>query len=144
MEPRISLVTLGVSDLARSRAFYESLGWIGQEIEETVFVQAAGLALVLWGAGKLAADAGVGSPPTDHSGGIVLAHNVRARQEVDSVMDEALQAGATITKPPTETAYGGYAGCFVDPDGHAWEIAFNPGFPIAPDGSLTLPDFGER
>jgi catechol 2,3-dioxygenase-like lactoylglutathione lyase family enzyme len=143
MEQRISLVTLGVADLARSRAFYEALGWSGQEVQETVFFQAGGLALVLWGRDKLAADSGVRDRPADGSfDGIALAHNVRARDEVDALADAAQRAGATITRPPAETFYGGYAACFADPDGHIWEVAHNPGFTLAEDGTLQLPDFG--
>ncbi|TDC81839.1 VOC family protein [Micromonospora sp. KC606] len=137
MEPRISLITLGVTDLARARAFYERLGWRGQEVEETVFFQAGGLALVLWGRAKLAADAGV---PERGPGALTLAHNVRSRAEVDQIMATAAQAGARITRPAADTFYGGYAGCFTDPDGHVWEIAWNPGFPLAADGTLTVPD----
>ncbi|MFJ8667725.1 VOC family protein [Streptomyces sp. NPDC093600] len=142
MEQRISLITLGVTDLARARAFYESLGWRGQEVEETVFFQAGGLGLVLWGRDKLAADCGVPATPTDGFGGIALAHNVRSPAEVDALLTAAHQAGATVTRPAASTSYGGYAGVFLDPDGHAWEIAHNPGFPLADDGTLTLPDFG--
>ncbi len=142
MEPRISLVTLGVSDLSRARAFYAALGWHGQEVEETVFLQAGGLALVLWDRDKLAVDCGLEPWPARGSGGIVLAHNVRSRREVDAVIATADGAGATVSRPPTDTFYGGYAGVFVDPDGHPWEIAYNPGFALAEDGSLTVPDFG--
>ncbi|WBB70976.1 VOC family protein [Micromonospora sp. WMMD812] len=142
MEQRISLVTLGVADLPRSRAFYEQLGWRGQEVEETVFFQAGGLALVLWGRAKLAADAGVDDAGGDGFGGMTLAQNVRSRGEVDELMATAAAAGAAVTQPARETFYGGYAGCFADPDGHVWEIAWNPGFPLGPDGALTLPDFG--
>jgi len=142
MEQRISLVTLGVADLARARAFYERLGWRGQEVEETVFVQAGPMALVLWGRDKLAADAGVDDPGGDGFGGITLAQNVRSRAEVDDVLATAAAAGAEVTRPARETFYGGYAGCFADPDGHVWEIAWNPGFPLAADGALTVPDFG--
>ncbi|MEH1053634.1 VOC family protein [Micromonospora sp. CPCC 206171] len=138
MEQRISLITLGVADLPRARAFYERLGWQGQEVEETVFFQAGGLALVLWGREKLAADAGV---PDTGPGGLTLAQNVRSRAEVDAVLATAERAGARITRPAAETFYGGYAGFFTDPDGHVWEIAWNPGFPLADDGTLTLPDF---
>ncbi len=141
MEPRISLVTLGVSDLARAKAFYERLGWSGQELEETVFVQAGGLALVLWGRDRLAADCGVPAGSPGGFGGIVLAHNVRSPAEVDEIMAAAGEAGADVTRPPTETFYGGYAGYFADLDGHAWEVAYNPGFPIAADGTLTIPEF---
>jgi predicted lactoylglutathione lyase len=139
MEQRISLITLGVADLRRARTFYERLGWQAQEIEETVFFQAAGMALILWGREKLAADSGVDDKDP---GGVVLAQNVRSRTEVDAVLADAAAAGAEITQPPRETFYGGYAGHFRDPDGHVWEIAWNPGFTLNPDGSLTLPDFG--
>ena len=141
MEQRISLVTLGVADLARARAFYESLGWRGQEVEETVFFQAGGSAVVLWSRTKLAADSGIEDRGTDGFGGMSLAQNVRSTTEVDEVLAAAARAGATVTRAPAETFYGGYAGCFTDPDGHVWEIAYNPGFALAPDGSLTLPDF---
>jgi catechol 2,3-dioxygenase-like lactoylglutathione lyase family enzyme len=142
MEPRVSLVTLGVSDFARSRAFYEALGWRGQEAEETFFVQAGGSAIVLWSREKLADDAGITDRDQDGFGGVALAHNVRSRDEVDAIMAAASSAGARVTKPAAETFYGGYAGYFADPDGHLWEIAHNPGFALGPDGSLTLPDFG--
>ncbi|MEV4120612.1 VOC family protein [Micromonospora sp. NPDC049645] len=141
MEQRISLVTLGVADVARAKAFYEHLGWQGQEVEETVFIQAGGLAVVLWGRGKLAADAGIDDPGADGFGGMTLAQNVRSRAEVDEVIATAVKAGATVTKPAEETFYGGYAGYFADPDGHLWEIAWNPGFTLAEDGTLTVPDF---
>ncbi|WP_229399582.1 VOC family protein [Micromonospora okii] len=148
MEQRISLVTLGVTDLPRARAFYERLGWRGQEVEETVFFQAGGLAVVLWARDKLAADAGIADSGADNGntgdgfGGVSLAQNVRSREEVDAVLAEASAAGAAVTRPARETFYGGYAGCFTDPDGHVWEIAWNPGFPLAADGTITVPDFG--
>ncbi|KAB8160183.1 VOC family protein [Streptomyces sp. 3MP-14] len=144
MEQRISLITLGVADVARARAFYERLGWRGQEVQETVFFQAGGLALVLWGRAEAAADGGLSDTPVPPGGfgGITLAHNVRSRAEVDALLAAAERAGATVTAPAAPTDYGGYAGTFTDPDGHPWEIAHNPGFPLADDGSLTLPDFG--
>jgi hypothetical protein len=145
MDRRISLITLGVDDLARARDFYAALGWRGQEVEETVFVQAGPMALVLWDRGKLAADSGVpvDSPPSDGRGfdGVVLAQNVRSAAEVDAVVAAARDAGATVTRPPGPTFYGGYAGVFLDPDGHAWEIAHNPGFTLDEDGALVLPEF---
>src|SRR5687767_12098217 len=101
MEQRISLITLGVTDLARARAFYERLGWRGQEIEQTVFFQAGGLAVVLWGRDRLAEDAGV-TDPGGSFGGMSLAHNVRTREEVDEVLAAAADAGATITRPARE------------------------------------------
>lgn len=142
MEQRISLITLGVADLARARTFYERLGWQGQELEQTVFFQAGGMVVVLWGRDKLAEDSGVTDENTDDFGGIALAQNVRSRAEVDAVLERAASAGARITQPARETFYGGYAGHFADPDGHVWEIAYNPGFTLNEDGTLTLPDFG--
>jgi uncharacterized protein len=140
VEQRISIVTLGVDDLARARVFYERMGWRGQEVEETVFFQAGPLALVLWGRDKLAADSGV---PDDGSGfdRVTLAQNVRSAAEVDTVVAAAAEAGASVTRQPATTFYGGYAGVFLDPDGHAWEISFNPGFTITDDGALVLPEF---
>ena len=142
MEQRISLVTLGVTDLERARTFYGRLGWRGQEIEETVFFQAGGIAVVLWGRDKLADDAGIEDSTTEGFGGMALAHNVRSRAEVDQVLSQATAAGAALTQPARETFYGGYAGCFTDPDGHVWEIAHNPGFALDGDGAITIPDFG--
>ncbi len=142
MEARISLVTLGVADLARAKAFYAALGWHGQEVEETVFLQAGGLALVLWDRDKLALDCGLEPGAAGRSSGVVLAHNVRSQREVDEVIAAADRAGATVSRTPSDTFYGGYAGVFVDPDGHPWEIAYNPGFALSEDGSLTVPDFG--
>jgi catechol 2,3-dioxygenase-like lactoylglutathione lyase family enzyme len=128
-----------VRDLDRARRFYESLGWHGQEVERTVFFQAGGLAVVLWGADQLAADAGV--EPGEGFGGVGVAHNVRSVAEVDEVLAAARSAGGSVTKPAHQTFYGGYAGYFADPDGHVWEIAYNPGFPLAADGSITVPRF---
>jgi uncharacterized protein len=144
MDQRVSLITLGVDDLAVSKRFYEALGWRCKEVEETVFVQAGGSAVVLWGREKLVEDAGIEDSrtpgPADGFGGIALAQNVRSREEVEEIVAGATAAGATITKPAAETFYGGYAAYFADPDGHLWEIAHNPGFTLADDGSLILPD----
>lgn len=141
MEQRITLVTLGVSDLARAKRFYEALGWRGQEIEETVFFQAGGLGLVLWDGDKLAKDCGLEPGAGVGFGGIALAHNVRSEAEVDALLEAVERAGGTITKPAAVNAIGFYSSAFVDPDGHAWEVAHNPAFPLAEDGSVTLPDF---
>ena len=143
MEQRVSLITLGVADLQRARSFYQRLGWKGQETEETVFFQAGGIALVLWGRDKLALDCGINDEHSAGFSGVVLAHNVRSDAEVDQVIATAERAGATVTRPSAKTSYGGYAGCFTDLDGHAWEISHNPGFPLAEDGSLTIPDFSK-
>ncbi|WP_406494322.1 VOC family protein [Streptomyces sp. NBC_01604] len=143
MEQRVTLITLGVSDLARSKAFYEALGWQGQEVLETVFFQAGGLGLVLWGRDKLAADCGLEAGKADGFGGIVLAHNVRSDAEVDELLAAVERAGGTVTKPAAVNEIGFYSSAFTDPDGHAWEVAHNPGFPLADDGTVTLPDFGQ-
>ncbi|MGH9134352.1 MAG: VOC family protein [Ilumatobacteraceae bacterium] len=143
MEQRVSLITLGVEDIARSRAFYEALGWHGQEVDATVFFQAGGLAVVLWGRDKLAADAGIEDAGIERFGGTALAHNVRDKAEVDEILAAAVRAGAVVTSPARETSYGGYAGYFADPDGHLWEVAHNPGFTLDADGTLQLPDFDQ-
>jgi catechol 2,3-dioxygenase-like lactoylglutathione lyase family enzyme len=138
MDQRVSLITLGVRDVATARAFYERLGWrVGLDVEETVFFQTGASIVVLWGPDKLEKDSGV----TDGGswGGIKLAHNVGSRDEVDRVIEEARAAGARIGREPAETFYGGYAGVFIDPDGHPWEIAHNPGFELRGDGSIRLP-----
>lgn len=109
VEQRISLVTLGVADLPRARMFYERLGWRGQEVEETVFFQAGGMALVLWSADKLAEDTGIDTAMGAGFRGMTLAHNVRSREEVDGVLSVADSAGGTITRPAGDTFYGGYA-----------------------------------
>lgn len=139
MDQRVSLITLGVDDLTAARRFYEGLGWECKEVEETVFVQAGGSAVVLWGREKLADDAGIEDARADGFGGIALAQNVRSREEVDEIVAAAEAAGARITKPAAETFYGGYAAYFADLDGHMWEIAHNPGFTLREDGSLVLP-----
>ena len=137
MEPRISLVTLGVSDIAGSQAFYEALGWTGASPDgEVVFVQLGGMVLALWDRALLAADSAV----TDGGGwgGVTLAHNVRSPDEVEAVLAEAMAAGATIGRPGAATEWGGYSGIFLDPDGHPWEVAHNPYWIIAADGTISL------
>ena len=138
MEPRISLVTLGVEDLGRARSFYEALGWptgAGPD-DDVVFFRAGGTILGLWSREALAEDSGV--EDGGGWGGVTLAHNVRSPAEVDAVLAEAEAAGATIARPPSETFWGGYAGVFHDPEGHAWEIAHNPFWTLRDDGSVDL------
>jgi predicted lactoylglutathione lyase len=139
VEQRVSLVTLGVADYERAKAFYEALGWsVALDIEETAFFQANGVIVVLWGRDKLAGDMGV---PDDGArwSGIALAHNVPSNEEVDNVIEQARSNGAEITREPADTFYGGYAGGFRDLDGHVWEIAHNPGFGLDADGNVVLP-----
>jgi uncharacterized protein len=138
VDQRVTLITLGVADVEAAKAFYERLGWrVGLYLEETAFFQAGGSIVTLWSREKLAEDSGV----TDGGGwgGITLAHNVGSPEEVDRVIEEARAAGGTISREPATTFYGGYAGVFLDPDGHPWEVAHNPGFPLAEDGSISLP-----
>ena len=139
MEQRISLVTLGVSDYPRAKAFYEALGWsAAMEIQETAFFQANGSILVLWAREKLAEDTGIADDGASW-GGITLAHNVASRDEVHDVIEQARANGAEISREPAETFYGGYAGAFRDLDGHAWEVAHNPGFGLDDRGNVVLP-----
>ena len=138
MQQSVSLVTLGVADYERARSFYEALGWTAAlEIQETAFFSANGVVLVLWSREKLAADTGVADDGATWSG-ITLAHHVGSREEVDAVIEQARANGGTISREPAETFYGGYAGVFRDLDGHAWEVAHNPGFGLEPDGSVVL------
>jgi len=138
VEQRVSLVTLGVADLARSRAFYEALGWItgAAADDDVVFFQAGGAVVALWDRARLAADSCM--TDTGGWGGVTLAHNVRSPEEVDTVLAEAEAAGATIGRPGAETFWGGYSGVFVDPDGHPWEVAHNPHWTLGDDGSISL------
>lgn len=138
MEPRISVVTLGVADVGRARGFYEALGWSGQSPDgDVVFIQAGGLVVALWGRAQLAEDSAVDDP--GGWGGVTLAHNVATPAEVDATLADAAAAGATIGRAGAPTSWGGYSGVFVDLDGHPWEIAHNPGWPLAEDGSVRLP-----
>jgi predicted lactoylglutathione lyase len=140
MKQSVSLITLGVSDFARAKAFYEAIGWSpAMDVEDTLFFGANGVVLVLWGRDKLAADMGV---PDDGArwSGVALAHNVASDEEVDRVIEEARGNGAEVSREPAPTFYGGYAGCFRDLDGHVWEVAHNPGFGLKDDGSVVLPE----
>lgn len=139
MEQRLSVVTLGVTDLERSRHFYEDgLGWRrGNTHAEVVFFQLNGLVLALWSRENLAADAGVSSEGGGF-GGVALAYNARTRAEVDAVIAEAEAAGARIVKAAENAFWGGYSGYFADPDGHLWEVAWNPGWTLDRDGNVSL------
>jgi len=141
MEQRISLITLGVHDLAASTAFYEALGWQRsmRQAEGVSFFQCGGLAFALWPWASLAADAGV-SPERNGAGGFALAYNTRTREEVDAVLAEVAALGAVIVKPAAEVFWGGYSGYFRDLDGHLWEVAWNPGFALDAAGAVTLPE----
>jgi catechol 2,3-dioxygenase-like lactoylglutathione lyase family enzyme len=130
VEQRISLVTLGVKDLAMERAFYEALGWRGaqQPDGEVAFYQAGGMVFGLW-----TALGGHGAP------GVELAHNVHSPEEVDTLLAEAERAGGTIKRPATRQVWGGYSGAFADPEGYVWEVAHNPDWMLGDDGSVRLP-----
>lgn len=136
----MTLLTLGVLDLARSTAFFERLGWrrSAKQAQGVSFFQCGGMALALWPKADLAADAGVPAHGTGF-GGFAIAHNGRTRADVDAIMAEAAAAGATIVKPPRGTDWGGYSGYFRDLDGHLWEVAWNPGFPLDQAGAVQLP-----
>jgi catechol 2,3-dioxygenase-like lactoylglutathione lyase family enzyme len=137
MEQRLSLVTLGVTDLARSLRFYEALGWKrGNKHPEVVFFQLNGMVLALWSRTVLAEDMKV--KDGGGFGGIALAYNARDRGEVDAVMREVEAAGAKILKPASDTFWGGYSGHFADPDGHPWEVAWNPEWEVTPEGNVRL------
>ena len=139
MEQRITLITLGVTNLMRSRNFYERLGWKPSHAkdEEIVFFQAGGVALALYPRVSLAKDANVSSEGYGF-GGITLAYNTRTREEVDVVLAQAEAAGARLLKAPKEASWGGYSGYFADPDSFFWEVAWNPFFPLAEDGSIRF------
>ena len=138
MEQRVSVITLGVRDVARARAFYEALGWVtrAKPDDDVVFFQAGGMIFALWGRDKLAEDSTV--EDTGGWGGITLAYNTRSPAEVDEVLAQAQAAGAKIGRPGEKTFYGGYSGIFFDPDGHPWEVAHNPSWTIADDGTVDL------
>jgi predicted lactoylglutathione lyase len=138
VQQRVSLVTLGVGDLARARAFYEALGWKtnAQPEDDVIFFQTGGMIVALWSREQLAEDSGVAD--SGGWGGVTLACNVRSPEEADAVLEEARAAGARIAREGGTTFWGGYSGVFVDPDGHPWEVAHNPHWTVADDGSVRL------
>lgn len=137
MDQRVSLITLGVRDLPRARSFYEALGWRGESPDgQVVFFQALGMIVALWGRDALAQDTGV--LDAGGWGGVTLAYNVNSPEEVDAALAGALEAGATVTRAGAKSDWGGYSGVFVDPEGHPWEVAHNPGWALGEDGSVVL------
>jgi catechol 2,3-dioxygenase-like lactoylglutathione lyase family enzyme len=138
MEQRVSVITLGVNDLPRSVAFYRALGWqpVADDNDDVFFFSAGGLVFALWGRDQLAEDSCVNDD--GGWGGVTLAHNVRSPAEVDEVIEQARIGGARIGREPATTFWGGYSGVFVDPAGHPWEVAHNPGWKLADDGSVVL------
>jgi hypothetical protein len=139
---RLSLVTLGVADVVASTAFYQRLGWTLSPASvpgEVSFFRMAGAILAVWGAADLAADAGVANPTSPGFRGVALAVNCDDREQVDATLKAAEDAGGRVLKPAQATDWGGYSGYFTDPDGHAWEVAHNPAWPIGEDGRPTLP-----
>ena len=138
MEQRVSLITLGVADVGRAADFYRALGWqpVQDDNDDVFFFQAGGLVFALCGRDQLAEDSTV--PDGGGRGGVTLAHNVRSPQDVDTTIEEARRAGARIGREPATTFWGGYSGIFIDPDGHPWEVAHNPGWTIGADGAITL------
>ena len=139
MEQRVSLITLGVRELARARRFYETLGWTSGSDPDigVVFFQAGGMVVALWDRAELSADCGIDDD--GGSSGIALAHNVGSREEVDAILAEAEKAGGKVTRSAADTFWGGYSGVFLDLDGHAWEVAVNPHWTLLEDGSVRLP-----
>jgi predicted lactoylglutathione lyase len=138
MKQRVNLITLGVGNLARARSFYEAVGWTtgAEPDDDVVFFQTGDMVLALWDRARLAEDSAV----VDGGGwgGVTLALNFASTAEVDSAIEEARAAGATIGREPAETFWGGYSGIFVDPDGHPWEVAHNPHWTVAEDGGIRL------
>ena len=139
MQQRVSLITLGVADLERAIAFYRDLGWTphaGSVDGEVAFYQAGGLVVALWSRASLAVDSGV--VDTGGWGGVTLAHNVARADDVDAILAAAVQAGGRLARGAAATEWGGYSGVFVDPDGHPWEVAVNPGWRITDEGAIDL------
>jgi predicted lactoylglutathione lyase len=138
MRQRVSLITLGVTDLGRARAFYEALGWetAAAPNDDVVFFQAGDMILALWSRASLAKDSAV--EDAGGWGGVTLALNLGSPEEVDAAIEDARRAGARIGRDPAETFWGGYSGVFVDPDGHPWEVAHNPHWTLTEDGGVRL------
>ena len=138
MEQRVSAITLGVRDLTGAVAFYRALGWepVPDEHDDVFFFQAGGLVFALWGRDQLAEDSCV--EDAGGWGGVTLAYNVRSPEEVDAVIEQARAAGATIGREPGKAFWGGHTALFIDPEGHPWEVAHNPGWTLTNDGAVVL------
>jgi len=141
-EALLTLVTLGVTDLARSIAFYEAIGFQrkARTAEGVGFFQAGAVSFAVWPVDELAKDANADAAGRPAFRGVALAWNCRSETDVDAAIERARLAGATVPKPAQDTFWGGYAGYFADPDGHLWEVAHNPGFPLSDDGRMQIPD----
>jgi uncharacterized glyoxalase superfamily protein PhnB len=140
---RVTLITLGVHDVERASAFYRSFGWrrSSASVEgDVAFFDLAGAKLALWGRDDLASDMLRSASADPDLAAVSLAINVETEAEVDRILEEVVTLGASILKPAVRAEWGGYTGYFADPDGHAWEVAYNPGWPLDPDGSVQLPD----
>jgi len=140
MRQRVTVITLGVADLERARAFYEALGWHSRAEAgaDVVFFQAGGSVFALWDRAALAEDSGV--QLGEGFGGITLAHNVSSPEEVDAIVSRAALAGATVSRAPGATFWGGYSGVFLDLEGYPWEVAHNPHWTLDEDGNVLLPE----
>ena len=138
---RVTLITLGVNHLIKSREFYRTLGWkeSGQSQKNVAFFQINGMVLGLFGMDSLAEDQGRKGKSLG-TGAIALAQNFASPKQVDEAFNKALECGATKLKKPQNVFWGGYSGYYADPDGHAWEVAYNPFWPLEEDGSLRLPN----
>lgn len=142
MSAHISLITLGVGDVAKATAFYERLGFVKSKKasqDAVSFLQAGGVVLAIWSCEAQRDDAGANALWTGN-GGIVVAQNVASERDVDALMAKAEAAGAHILKPAAKTFWGGYDGYFANPDGHVWEVAFNPHWALDEDGRIKLPE----
>jgi uncharacterized protein len=137
MRQRLSMITLGVQDIVRARAFYEAIGWVGRGGDggAPVFFQSGDMVVALWDRAGLAEDSCV--IDSGGWGGVTLAHNVGSKDEVHTVTEECRVAGARVAREPADTFWGGYDAIVIDPDGHPWEIAYNPGWDLTPDGGIV-------
>ncbi|CAH1648783.1 MULTISPECIES: VOC family protein [unclassified Chelatococcus] len=141
LAPKVNLITLGVSDIARSTTFYQRLGWRRSEeasTQDVSFFALDNLVLAVWSRDRLAEDAGLAPTPPGF-GGFTLAQNLPSERDVDLAVENAVAAGGRLLKKPAKTFWGGYSGYFADPDGHPWEIAYNPYFPLDENGLVALP-----